>query len=158
MTQIREYILSVTCAAILCAVLGSFFEKKGTVGILLKLIGGLFLAFTVVRPLLHIELADFTSVIQVYADDAEAAAVFGENYARDEISTIIKAEAEAYILDKAQSLGAELTAEVTLGSEDVPLPVTVVLKGSISPYAKTILVNAIEEDLGIAKENQVWTG
>lgn len=158
MENIREYILSVTCAAVLCAVLGSFFEKKGTVGTLLKLISGLFLAFTVIRPVLKVDLTDLTSILQAYTEDAEAAAAMGEIYAREELSAVIKSEAESYILDKASSLGAELTANVTLSDDDIPLPAAVTLAGDISPYAKTVLSAQIEENLGIPKEDQQWTG
>lgn len=158
MVSVREYIFSVTCAAILCGVLGSFFDKKGASGSLLKLISGLFLAFTVISPVLRVDLMDAMSFAEVYAADGEAAAAMGEIYAREELAAIIKSEAEAYILDKARYLGAEVRVSVTLSGDDIPVPTGVIVEGSISPYAKTVLASQIADELGIAKEDQQWIG
>jgi hypothetical protein len=47
---------------------------------------------------------------------------------------------------------------VTLSDELPPVPVEVRLSGDISPYIKTRLQSILEDDLGISKENQIWTG
>ena len=80
----------------------------------------------------------------------------GENLARDSMAEIIKSETEAYILDTARSLQAEVTVEVSVNEENVPDSVTV--SGAVSPYVRRQLQRIIESDLGIAKENQKWTG
>ena len=72
------------------------------------------------------------------------------------MADIIKAETEAYILDKASQLNVELSVEVTIDEENIPTAVT--LSGEVSPYARRQLQEIIESDLGIAKENQRWTG
>ena len=90
--------------------------------------------------------------------DAQTAAVEGENLAQKEYSAIIKAETEAYILDKARSYGQELTVEVTLSNEDPPVPEGVCIQGSISPYAKSMLKKCLKEDLMIREEDQLLIG
>ena len=59
-----------------------------------------------------------------YMDDAEDAAAMGENLARDSMADIIKEETEAYILDKAADLHANLRVEVTVGEDNLPAAVT----------------------------------
>lgn len=158
MDGIRQYILSVVAAAIICAILRSILGDKGNTAGMVKLICGLFLAFTVVRPIAEIqigELALFTDGIEAEARQAVSA---GEIYAWESMAAIIKAESEAYILDKAKSLGAELTVEVTVSSDASPVPTAARITGAVSPAAKTQLQTILEEDLGIPKECQIWTG
>lgn len=158
MEALREYFLSVTAAAVICGILTSLLGTKGTAGSMVKLICGLFLAFTVIRPIADIQIEDFALFTAEISDDAQAAVSMGEDFNRDSLAEIIKDETEAYILDKARILGAELQVDVTLSRDSQPVPVEVLISGDISPYGKTQLQEIIAEDLGIAKENQLWIG
>lgn len=89
-------------------------------------------------------------------DDAEDAAAMGENLARDSMADIIKEETEAYILDKAADLHANLRVEVAVGEDNLPAAVTI--SGEASPYARRQIQAMIANDLGISKENQKWIG
>ena len=91
-----------------------------------------------------------------YMDDAEDAAAMGENLARDSMADIIKEETEAYILDKAADLHANLRVEVAVGEDNLPAAVTI--SGEASPYARRQIQAMIANDLGISKENQKWIG
>ena len=71
---------------------------------------------------------------------------------------IIKEETEAYILDKAASLGVTLSVEVMVEDGNVPRLSGVQLSGQVSPYARQQLSTWISNDLGISKENQKWIG
>lgn len=82
----------------------------------------------------------------------------GTKLADDARREIIKAEAEAYILDKAGSYGLQLEVCVTLREDDIPVPESVCIAGAVSPYARTRLEILIENELGIPKERQLWTG
>ena len=88
--------------------------------------------------------------------DAEDAAAMGENLARDSMADIIKEETEAYILDKAADLHANLRVEVAVGEDNLPAAVTI--SGEASPYARRQIQAMIANDLGISKENQKWIG
>lgn len=158
MDGLRQYIISITAAAILCGILTGFFGKKGTISAVVKLLSGLFLALTVIRPWIQLEindLSDFLDSISVSSSDAVQA---GKTSAEDALRERIKAKTEAYILDKATAWDAELTVEITLSEADPPVPCAVCLSGRVSPYAKVQLSKMLEEDLGIAKEDQTWTG
>lgn len=154
MESVKRYLLSVICAAIACAIVASMTDKKGAKGSLVKLITGTFLVVTVISPIASLkieELAIFTADIQ---EDAASAAAMGQEMAEESMAAYIKAETEAYILDKATTLNAVVTAEVILG-EDLN-PESVILTGEIAPYARFRLESILTEDLGISKENQQW--
>lgn len=125
---------------------------------MLKLICGLFLAFTVAEPFATVSITDFTLFTADIHADAQAAVADGKEYVRISIRDIIKDETEAYILDKAEALGADIEVDVTVSGDYQPIPKTVCIAGSVSPYAKARLENMLEEDLGIGKEGQLWIG
>ena len=72
------------------------------------------------------------------------------------LAQIISEQTEAYILDKAADLHANLHVEVTVGEDNLPTAVT--LSGEASPYARRQIQAIIANDLGISKENQKWIG
>lgn len=156
MEAVREYLLSVTAAAVICGMLRSVTGEKGTCAGITKLICGLFLAFTVIRPIAEVEIEDFAMLTADISGEAREAVSMGEDYTRQAISAIIKSETEAYILDKAQAYDAKLQVEVTVSADDTPVPDSVRITGGLSPYARTQLQSIIENELGIPKENQRW--
>ena len=156
MDGLRQYIIAVTVAAILCGMVKSISEKAAS-GKIIKLICSLFLGFTVLKPITQIDLAQLAEVSLPYADEAVQAAAVGENLSRDALMDIIKTETEAYILDKAAAMNVSLEVSVTVEG-DPPVPAAAQLSGEVSPYAKQQLERILWEDLGISKENQEWTG
>ena len=156
MVHIREYLLSVTAAALLCGILRSLAGEKGSTGGLLKLISGIFLALTVVRPLAGIQIREFTLLADEVLQEADAAAQEGADYAQRAMARHISQKTEAYILDKARLYGVQITAEVAVSDDQTPIPVGCTIRGNISPYAKQQLTQWIAEELGIGKEDQQW--
>ncbi len=156
MGAICRYIVSVTAASIICGIVMGISQKNNTQPIL-KLVCGLFLAFTVIKPITQIELTELAEVSTPYTKNAVQAAALGENLSREAMADIIKAETEAYILEKAAALNVSLKVEVTVDG-DPPVPTAVRLSGEVSPYAKQQLQQILCEELDIAKENQQWTG
>lgn len=150
----KAYILSVICAAFLCAIVSGMVDKKSTVGAVLKLICGIFLTFTVVKPITEIRLSEWEAIPWDLLQEAEAVSNIGSNQAQAELEAIIKQKITAYILDKANSLDGTLSVEVTL--DEAGIPVEVILTGTISSQGKDTLSGILQSDLGIAKENQIW--
>lgn len=155
MDDLRQYVISVISAALICGILSRLVQKSTTKE-LIRLLSGLFLTITVVRPLCRIDIDTLTDFSVSYKQEAEEAAVLGKEMASDALADIIKANSEAYILDKAAALNAELSVDITVS--DTYIPVQAKLRGKISPYAKRSLEASLESDLGITKENQLWTG
>ena len=150
----KEYILSVICAAVLCGIVADLAEKKGASANILKLICGVFLSFTVIRPITEVKLEDFSFFTADITQDAFQAADLGQTNSYQEMAAIITSEVTAYILDKAADYPGELTVDVVLDADLIPRSVT--LTGDISPAGKLQLEQSIEQDLGIAKEDQIW--
>lgn len=157
MEKIHSYLLSVICAAIICSVVHVLSGKKSASSSLIRIISGIFMAITLISPLINIRLSDYADYFSAFSSDANAAVTFGESAATDALRSIIKARTEAYILDKADSMNVALDVEVKLNNEDPPVPCEVVITGAISPYSKEVLSQYIANDLGISKEDQLWT-
>ena len=158
MEAIRTYFLSVTAAAIICAILKGLLNQGGTPAQLVKLLSGIFLSIIALRPLAQFDLGSLADLNFDYSMDAEAAVAEGENIAADALAELIKSYTEAYILDKAQSFGVSLSVDVTISDDQIPVPQTVHLTGNASPYVKAQLSALLTDQLGIAKEDLIWTG
>lgn len=156
MDALREYLLRVTAGAIVCGIVISLLGKQGTAAALGKFLAGLFLALTVISPLVNISLGDWSSYWQTFSLDGQDVAAAGTAMARSAQADIIKQQLEAYILDKAASMGAELTAEVTLEEGEILSAQSVKLCGQVSPFVRQQLSAIIEDELGITKEAQEW--
>lgn len=154
MVSVKSYLLSILCAAMACAIVSSMSEKKGTQGTLMKLTTGVFLAFTVISPISTIQLEELSILTEQFQAEASTAAAFGQSVAEESKAAFIKSQSEAYILDKAATLNTQLSVDVTLGRDLRPESVSVY--GTVSPYVKFRLASIVEEELGIAKENQQW--
>ena len=154
--DIRQYLLTVIAAALLCGVINGIIGKKSAYGAVVKLVTGLFLAVTVISPWVKFKITDFSSYIEGISADAQSVAASGELMAQDELASIIKTQTQTYILDKATSLKLDVEVEVTLCDSDPPLPCAVTLRGAASPYAKEMLCQYIANDLGIPEEDQLW--
>ena len=155
MEAVRQYIISVTAAAILCGILTAMVGGK-QIKPVWKLIAGIFLTLTAVKPLADIDLGSVPTLAETYSLQAEAAVLEGETMLNSQRQGIIKSRLEAYILDKAKAIGVTLTVDVSL--DDKSLPVSVRLSGDVSPGAKSRLQSIIAVDLGIPKEAQIWVG
>lgn len=156
MTWVRQYILSVVAAAIVCAIVKALMEDKSTPSVVVKMLAGVLMAVTVIAPFVKMDIGDITDYINSFHTNADAAVQSGVAYSTEEMGVIIKDKTQAYILDKAQTLGAEVEAEILLSDETPPIPCAVTLKGRVSPYVKQRLSQYITEELGIAEENQTW--
>lgn len=153
MEALRQYIISVVAAALICGIITGLFPK-GAAREVMKLVCGLFLAYTVLRPMAGAELGNLEDLPFSFSSQGEAAAALGTQMAEESMAQFIKEETQAYILDKASKLGLTLEADVTLDEENIPVAVT--LRGQVSPYDRSRLERMLTQDLAIAKENLQW--
>ena len=158
MNWLSRYLLSVTVAAIICALLTELVSPEKASGKIIKLLAGIFMSITVVTPWKSIQFSDIGEYIQDFNYDAESAADLGAQYRQAELQRIIKAQTEAYILDKAASLGVEVQVEVDVSDGSPPIPCTVRLDTkALAPYVRERLKTCIANDLGIPEEQQTWS-
>lgn len=156
MDSLRQFILSAAAGAFVCGIVTSFFQKSAYKNHV-NLLCGLFVTFTLLRPLIGIQIPELPD-IKDFLRQADSAAEEGKRIAASAEKTIISQECETYILDKAEDLNANLTADVTVEERDGELvPVFIALNGDTLPEIQQQLSAVIEADLGIPKENQLWT-
>lgn len=152
MENLCQYALSVISAAVILGILKGIWGGSP----LMKLVGGLFLTLVILQPLARFDFSDMRDYYSGFSQMGSAFAADGELQAAEAGRSIIKEQVEAYILDKAKDLGAQIQVSVELGEDDTP--VSACLEGTVSPYTKAELEQILEAELAIAKENQLWIG
>ncbi|MBE6983357.1 MAG: hypothetical protein E7435_03650 [Ruminococcaceae bacterium] len=156
MEEIRAYILSVVAAAIICGSIRMLFGKKGGITALITALCGIFMTFALISPLRQLDFSVYGDYFSGFMEEAQAVVKEGEIAALQEQRAFIKRETETYILDKAVSLGADISVAVTVSETTPPTPIEITVKGAVSPYVKTVLKDYLKEQFGIPEEAQKW--
>jgi len=156
MSSIREYLLGIVAAAILCAIVSQLAGRDGFLGSAVKLITGVFMLIALVSPVMKLRIRMPSEIFTDISQQADQITTSAVDSAQESVSAIIKEQTQAYILDKAKSYGLDMSVEVTLSDAQIPEPISVKLSGKVSPYNKKILSEVIEKDLGIPTEAQIW--
>lgn len=157
MSKISQYLLSIICTALLLSIANNLLDAKGALGAAIKLLTGLVLTSVIIAPWSDIRLDTLQSIFTDMQVHASTVVQEGNNIAQFEISALIKERTEAYILDKARSLGLDVAAEV-MYDESMPQSIhTVRIVGDASPYARQRLKQTICDDLAVAEENIIWS-
>ena len=156
MSVLKEYVVSIVAAAIVCAVARGLLGKKTATGRIAYLMSGILVAVTVIAPLRNISFYGVTDYWDDLSYDAQKYVNEGMALAAKQRIDIIKSQSEAYILDKANRMGLQIAVEVELDGYNGNIPCGVVISGNVSPYAREQLGSYMEDTLGIAKENQEW--
>ena len=148
MTFLRSWLLSVTACAVLVSIVQQLTDG-GTMKKIVRFVGGMVL----LRPLLSLTF-DLPELDGGHYREAVEALKQTLNAEQDSaLSDSIAAQTQAYIEDKASSLGLSVRAEVQTALRDgVPFPDSVTLYGENSAALGAYIV----QELGIAEENQLW--
>jgi len=152
----KNYIFSIITAAIVCGIVKGFLSEKTTIGRIGGMLCGIYMVITIIAPLKDISFSGIGSYLNGLTTDADAYVQEGKHAAEIQMRDIIKTQTEAYILDKANRMGLEISVEVELDVNNSSVPCGTVVNGAISPYAKEVLSSYIEDNLGISKEKQRW--
>ena len=157
MDAVRTYLLGVTAAAMGLAILLQLL-RRDAIRKAAALTGGLLLALVVLTPLLRVNLDAFAKYLARMEMEADARASGIEIANRDLLARIIREKTEAYILDKAAALGAEVTAEVTMETAGYyPYPREAAIYGALTEAQRSALARCIAEEIGIPEERQVFS-
>ena len=146
MMFLRSWLLSVTACAVLVSIVQQLTDG-GTMKKIVRFVGGM------VRPLLSLTF-DLPELDGGHYREAVEALKETLNAEQDSaLGDSIAAQTQAYIEDKASSLGLSVRAEVQTALRDgVPFPDSVTLYGENSAALGAYIV----QELGIAEENQLW--
>jgi hypothetical protein len=155
MEEIRQYVISIVTAAIICGGITSLVGKKNAVGGIVKFLCGLFMTITAISPWVSLRLPNELTFWDTIQAEAQAASSEGEQIGAEMRSAIITEQLETYVLEKAESLDLTISAEITLNESF--LPELVIIQGAASPYARSRLCNYISDNLGISEDRVKWT-
>lgn len=156
MNGIREYLLTVTAAAIVCSIAKHLAGDKSTAGKITKVVSGIFLTITVISPIKEFQLSKMDGLLDDYRIMAYETAQSGADMANTAMGDIIKEKTEAYILEEAKKMDIDISVEVKLSESEPPIPDQVIITGIVSPYKKNVLSQYISDNLGISREKQKW--
>lgn len=152
--QLRDWVLGLTAAALVCAV-ATLLTPKGAVKGVTKSVCGLVMGLALLSPLLRLDFSEYALALADYREQAaDLTAQAGEVSNRLD-RTVIAGELEAYILDKAAEQGAAVTAaKVSLrwSSEGLWWPEAATLDGAYHEG----LAGVLEAELGIPRSAQTW--
>lgn len=157
MFEFKQYIIAVTAAAVVGCIAVSICDKKSATSAVVKLIVGVFMTLTILKPMIEIKIADISEYLSFVNTTASDSVQAGCDWADSETTAIIKEQSEAYILDKASNVGVQVEVDVAVCAQAPYAPSAVTVSGNVSPYAKMQLSEIIEKDIGVSKENQIWT-
>lgn len=149
----KQYVFSLIICSLSCGIILQIISDPKRKA-LMHLVCGTVLAVSILRPLSRIDLEDSLRIPVLDQFSADYFLAEGKKTALKAREQNIKGYCEAYILEKAKALDAEITAHVSL-DEDL-IPIFVEINGVVGPNIQMQLQNILTTDLGIPKENQKW--
>ena len=130
MAFLRQWLLGVVSCAFLVSLLDQL-TPEGSVRKLARFSGGLVLILCMLRPLGTAEPWELALDLDGFSADRAALEEQYRDVSGQSLAAVIAERTGAYIEDKAESLGADVTAEVSLRTEGgVPVPERVTLRGA----------------------------
>ena len=155
MNGIRDYLLSVCCAALLCSVVGILTDGKSAASKLIKLLSGVFLATVMLKPVISIRMSDWKHFESDILEKSKNVVAEGERVALEALEENAAQSAKEIVQQEAEKLGCILDVTVYWEGES---PKEIMLKGAASPYAKNALSQWLTENMGLSREAQIWIG
>ena len=150
---VRSWLTSITAVTLMLTVVQTL-VPEGTLRKITGFTGGLLLLAALLQPVLRTDLGGLRLDLSGYGGAIEERWAELYTAGKEELAAIIAERTAAYISDKADALGLEVTVRVETepGEEGTPLPVSAELEGSYSQD----LADWIAGELGIPAERQVW--
>lgn len=155
MDFLRKYVLMISAAAILCALIRGISSGWKGQERLMQIMCGIFLLATACGPLGVFTIPKLTVGGTEYEAEAQQIVQEAQEDLKAQQAAIIISRTCTYIEDKAVQLGLDMDITVTLNDELLPWEVS--LRGVSSAYARTRLSDIIAQDLNIPEERQVWS-
>ncbi len=154
-----QWLHAVIYTGIVCSV-AMLLTPEGRVKRALGLICALAMCAAVASPLGKLDTDAYSKALARYRLEAQQYIRQGEDYSKNLNRSVIEDECKAYILDKAEKLGAVLSdVSVTAlwSSEGYWYPYEVSIKADIGEQQKNDLSDFIMTQLGISAEHQDWS-
>ena len=147
------YVIRLTVVAMAIGILLPL-VSSGSAKAVIRLCGGILLTVIALTPLTGLSMPDISDWISPEITEGESVAAMGSDAAQTARDEVIIRQLSAYILDKAATLGLEVTAELKLDHRGIPESVQI--QGEIPDALRSRLSAILEQELGIPKEKQEW--
>ena len=138
---IKSWLVGITCAAMVVA-LAEGLMPDGVVRKVGRLTGALVMLLAVIQPVLQVDGAALASSLTQYRAQAAGYSQSLEEENRELMKKLIAEQAGAYILDKAQALGAA--------------PTSVTVRGDLTQSQIAALTRQIAADFAIPAQRQTY--
>ena len=157
MEVVRGYLLRLTAGAFLSAGLLALIPK-GTSKKAAAVLCGLVMLLLALTPLAQLDYDALSEAISRLELEKEEARTGIEIRNQELVARIISGRVQAYILDKAASLGLTVTVELEMETRAAtPYPKAVTIHGEATPAQKQQLQQYLEQTFAIPVQRQVWT-
>lgn len=157
--MMRQWLISVTCAALIAALAESLMPKGG-VGQIGKLVCAMVLVCAMLRPVLAVEVPNPNETLDAIYERIRAEQTVLQGRSEAMMKTLIERDSGAYIVDKAAGLGVVCQAQVECVRAEggTWLPYSAYITGQMEDGQRKELTAAIQNELGILPEHQVYAG
>lgn len=156
MNGIKQYILTIICAAVLCILIPSYFSGKSSYALVLKFLCSLFFTVILISPWKDFSIDDYDLFWESALEDAKQATDEGVTAFNQLQAAGITERTKAYILDKAKEFHLDLNVQVELDDSAPPTPENIIISGEAAPLQREKLRLALSGELGIPKERILW--
>lgn len=158
MDVVRQWLVGVTCAALLAA-LAEGLMPKGPVRRVGKLVCAMVLLWAVLDPLPGLELPDAGGMLDGLGAQMEQEQRRLRQDSAGPLKAGIEQEVAAYIVDKAAELGASCRAQVVCREQEGAwVPWSVQVEGALSAAVQSELSGLITRELAVPAQRQSWLG
>lgn len=154
MAGLKNYLIAVCSAAILCALLKQIVGKGKLSNGTIRILSGLFVAICIIAPWKDFSLRDLEVYNPLDTKTAESFVEDGKRITKSNINAIIMERVEAYILEKTNQLHVQVEVSVELSDEGVPI--RSIITGELSRSEREELSAFLAGQIGIQKEMQIW--
>ena len=158
MEAVRAWLTSVVLVSVLLSAAQSLIPP-GTVRKAAGFTGGLILLLVLLRPVLGADLEHLELDFDHYQAAVEERQEELADTQTEAMASIIAEQTEAYILDKAEELGADVSVvkvQAQWNLDGLWVPYSAEINAPDTGSAKAALEGVIENELGIPAERQMW--
>ena len=155
----NQWLHAVIYTGIVCST-ALLLTPDGRVKKALAIICAVAMCASIASPLSELDFDAYSRAMANYKLDAERYTRQGEDYSKNLNRTIIEDECRAYILDKADEIGAvlsEVTVTAIWSSDGYWYPQSVRLVTSGPAAENSRLAQIIEANLGVPRTRQEWS-
>jgi hypothetical protein len=156
MSGIADYLLGIVAVCLISSVAKQLLGISKNYKALGNTIIGIFIVLSILSPVVTQKWSYGDVLDTGFEDEIEQISQDAESYRQEVMRKSIISQTEAYILSKARELSVDVDIEITLSDSYPYAPIRICIWGNTSPYAKSQLSAYLKEEIGIAKEEQIW--